>query len=250
MMKFFANTTENKFETEDEERAMLLTRLRSLEYNQAQLNEGSLAYAFRDEESGRSAYYLYRVRDLEELDALIKRDPAWAYSAVDVTPVTTTAGLVREMLDALDSVQLQSFLATSDEMTFSQDEMDKFDEDEEPIEPDGMYTLAKKASKDNKITVTEPELYEMWARALVSQKMHLNSDVEFTDHNPVGQSVGLLIGKGDRDRLKDHVSATPIYPDTDVTYTNLNTLTQSWRSTAERLTVLGAEIPSTTYFDI
>lgn len=247
-MRFFITATEPTPKDVIDTSSMLRHRIASLDYMQDLINSEVAAYSFRDS-TLRSSFSLLRSDSLEALDEIIKADPSWVFVDTEVTPVTTTAGLVREMQKALDQDKLAVLSADGVDFKFNDKEIKSFDKDGEEIDDSGAYTLAAKRLASVGPAVSEDAQTEIWYKTLASQRMHLNDDIEFSDHNPVGQPAGLLIGKGSVSDVEAHVAAAPIYPHTSVTYTELRTLRQAYTETLSALDDLRSPRPSTKNFE-
>lgn len=234
-MEVFVKMVENVTTSVMEEAAMLQHRLRSLDYKRSLLKEGKLRYAFRDETCS-VCYSMYVGDTFEQIDAMIKKDPQWPFCKLDVTPVTSSRAMAEE---------IQSFLNVN---ILSEQVMAKLDTPPiTDIDDDGVYTVAEKASRELSPLVSEGALSEMWIRTLRSQELHLNS-IELVDHNPVGRSEGILIGRCDKATLEAHVKNAEIYPDTTVKFTALFTLKKAWQSTSTKLANLKRPTLKSQYF--
>jgi muconolactone delta-isomerase len=237
-MRFFVRMTEGRSSTTVELAAMLEHRLKSIDYQRALLDRGKLGYAFRNVD-GDVSYLMYKADSLEELDALIKADPSWPFCETEVVPVTTTAAMIREIEASMGPNVLSA--------KFTNEEMKHLDSDEEPIDEEGVYSLAEKALPSMSALTSPSVLDEIWQRTVTSQSLHINS-IEFADHNPVGRPWGLLIGKVEPDALKQHVSTAPIFPDTTVTYTRLHTLKQAWEASAKQTVALHRAVSPSAFY--
>ncbi len=234
-MEVFVKMLENITTSVMEEAAMLQHRLRSLDYQKSLLKSGKLRYAFRDE-SCTTCYSMYIGETLEEIDAMIKKDPQWPFCKLEVTPVTSSRAMAEE---------IQSFLNVN---ILSELVMEKLDSPPvTDIDDDGVYTVAEKASSEMSALVSDSALQEMWIRTLQSQELHLNP-IELVDHNPVGRSEGILIGRCDKDTLEAHVKNAAIYPDTTGKFTPLLTLKRAWQSTSVKLVNLRRPTLKSEYF--
>ncbi|MBK3734256.1 hypothetical protein GAY29_14285 [Azospirillum brasilense] len=237
-MRFFVTVTENVTSSPTERAAMIQHRMKSLDYQQGLLNAGSLGYAFRSVDC-QTGYLLYKADTLEQVDEIIKADPQWVFCSVEVMPVTTTTAMVKEMYRSFGPQLLGAPLSDSD--------LQKFEADEEAIDPDGNYSMAAKALAAVSPLASQDVQNDLWVRTLQSQKMHFNP-IEFCDHNPVGKPWGILVGKCDVPAIQTHVASTPIYPDTVVTYTELLTLKKAWRKSASELAVFQRAAPVAVHF--
>ncbi|MDO6967113.1 hypothetical protein [Rhizobium alvei] len=241
-MRFLVTMSENRTASSMERVACLQHRLKSLDYQKQLLVDKRLGYAFRSEDASTSYLMFKDIRALEDLDELVKGDPSWAYCSTEVMPVTTTASMMREMYKSLGPKVLGE--------EFEAKTMAALEGDEEPIDEDGTYSLAAKRAKDIS-AITSPDLLnEMWSRVIESQRLHLNSTIEFADHNPVGKPWGILIGKTNVSELQQHVESAPIFPDTDVTFENLLTLKQARNLTAMELERSRRAVPKSALFDM
>jgi len=261
MMHFFVKSIESRSRSTYEEAAMLQHRVAALDYVAGLYNAGRLGFHFRDSE-GVTSYELHRCDNLLELDARLKSNPQWAYCNHQVIPVTKTGDMVRELTNYLKIDANEFFRKTLAQYREKEllagvtleaiskkveanggDFLALMSEDEQPIDEAGNYTLAAKTQTDVASTVSIDQLQDVWIRALRSQVIHLNSDIELVDYNPVGISQGLVIGRGDPEVIRRHIESTEIFPDTTVHYTPLRTSTQSGAATVERLRTLKRNVP-------
>lgn len=261
MMHFFVESVENRGSSPNEFAAALQHRLTSLDYLAGQYQSGNLGFYFRSLD-GRTSYELHRATSLPELDARLKSNPQWPYVQTTVTPVTKTSEMIREVTSFLgieprafflqvladlrsSRADLTSFVdnATNVLSQNSQDVLALFAEDEEPINEEGLYTLAAKKLSAPRPDAKPAELEEIWRKTLRSQVMHLNSQVEFIDYNPVGVPNGILIGKVPEADLRKHIEATEIFPHTTVEYRALSTPLRSAHSAASTLSQMGGSVP-------
>lgn len=267
-MHFFVKTTENLPLTTFDEAATLQLRLASLDYLTNLYALKKLGFYFRSPD-GTMSYELHRADTLFELDERLKGNPQWPYATHEVTPVTKTGDMVRELTsylkidantffaDALARYQTAGWLSPAHVNQVNAkaaagggDYLALMSADEEPIDEAGNYTVVAKQSKGTSASVSPQQLEEMWMRTLRSQVAHLNSSIEFIDYNPVGRSEGLLIGKGDLADLRKHIESTEIYPDTVVSYYPVFTPTQAARATAASLTLLRRELPALSFIKL
>lgn len=268
MMHFFVKTTENQPLTTFDEAATLRHRLASLDYLTDLYAQKKLGFYFRSPD-GTISYELHRADTLLELDARLKGNPQWPYATHEVTPVTKTGDMVRELTsylqidanmffrDALARYQKAGWLAPAHVAQVHAkaaagggDYLALMSADEEPIDEAGNYTVVAKQSKGTLASVAPEQLEEMWMRTLRSQVAHLNSSVEFIDYNPVGRSEGLLVGKGDLAALKAHIESTEIFPDTVVSYYPVTTPTRAARATADSLILLRRDLPTLSFMKL
>lgn len=267
-MHFFVRVTENESLTTIDQAATLSHRLASLDYLSALYANKKLGFFFRSKD-GSISYELHRTDSLLELDARLKANPQWPYASHEVVPVTKTGDMVRELTsylnidpqqffaDALARYQTAGWLDASHVSTISTrvaaaggDFLALMSADEEEIDPEGTYTVVGKVSKGSTASVSPEYLEEMWMRTLRSQVAHLNSDIEFIDYNPVGRSEGLLIGKGDINKLQKHIESTEIFPDTVVTYYPVNTPKQAGMQAMSTLSQLRRTAPTLSYLKL
>ncbi len=235
-MRFYAKFSERPSANKTEEHAMLRLRLKSLEYQQQLIDEKSLVYSFRARRDINTGHSMYEVVSLEELDLLIKRDPLWPFTEYQISPVTATAAMVREA---------QAYLG---EEILSRDEILALESQSPSIDPEGNYTLKAKAAGGISVLASDEVHRDLLRRTLESQRAHLNTSIEVTDENPVGIPNGILIAKGEKQEVDDHLESTAIYPDTNVDDIPLLTLRQVWVETLNQLSsskrsTVGLECP-------
>lgn len=223
-MRFYAKFSERPSANKTEEHAMLRLRLKSLEYQQQLMDEKSLVYSFRAQNDINTGHSMYEVVSLEELDLLIKRDPLWPFTEYQISPVTATAAMVREA---------QAYLG---EQILSRDEILGLESHSPSIDPDGNYTLKAKKADGISVLASDEVHRDLLRRTLESQRAHLNTLIEVTDENPVGIPNGILLAKGGKKEVDDHLESTAIYPDTTVDDIPLLTLRQTWVATLNQLT--------------
>jgi muconolactone delta-isomerase len=195
--------------------------MRSIEYQNDLLNRGVLRYAFRAKD-GFKAVLMFELNTLEELDALVKRDPGWPYSHARVVPVVTTESLVREA---------QEYLG---ETILSDNEVQALDIPRQKIEQNSQYWLAWKEVKPFSPLLPDVDQNDVYRRTLIAQKSH-GDPVEFSDENPVGLSVGILIAHGDLEATRRHIETCDVFPDTIVEYTELLPLQMAWEAARAEL---------------
>ena len=220
-MRFFVTLKERTCSDAQELAAMLTHRMCSIEYQDDLVKKGLLRYAFRAK-NGLKAILMFEVVALEELDALVKRDPGWAYSRAEVVPVVTTEALVREA---------QGYL---NEKILSEDEVKALEIPLQVIEPHAQYWLAWKEVKPFSPLLPDEDQNDVYRRTLLAQKSH-GDPVEFSDENPVGLSVGILIAKGDLEAARRHVETCDVFPDTIVEYMEIVPLQRAWETAREEL---------------
>jgi muconolactone delta-isomerase len=221
-MRFFVRVDERETRDPQEEVAMIRHRLNSIQYLMKLLQDQTLEYAFRSDDN-RSTMMLVRADSLEDLDRIIKADPAFPYSEVDVMPVVSTPTMVREIQDYLG------------EQILTEEELAELEPTPVDIDPNGNYFLTTKTQLAFSALLPEEEQRDIYRRTVIAQRRH-NSPIEVSDYNPVGKAWGILIAKCERiDEVQRHVEMAEIYPDTKVETSHIQTLQQSWRSSINRL---------------
>lgn len=233
-MRFFVRMKERSTVDPQEFAAMLSHRLHSISYQQRLVDGGALAYSFRSE-SGDTSVELFEVGTLEELDVLIKSDPHFSYSDNEVVPVVGTVDMVREA---------SSFLGES---ILTESELDELRFPRKSINQDSMYWLAYKEVRAFSPLLSQEEQNDIARRTVVSQRAH-HSPLEFADDNPVGKAVGILVAEGTLEEVRAHVSNCEVYPDTEVTFTRLLTLRQSWEQAIKELKRMNRSFPDQSPF--
>jgi hypothetical protein len=229
-MRFFVRMTERAVNDPQEFAAMLQHRLASIGYQYSLMHEnGPLAYAFRDK-TGTLAVLMYETETLEKIDFYLKRDPGWQYSETDVMPVVSTEALVREAQDYLG------------ETIISEGELGEFRYERRSPCSERQYWLAYKQVKPFSPLLSLEAQNDVHRRTVIAQKAHLES-LEFADDNPVGKAVGILIAEAGFDDVKRHVESCEVFPDTQVTYTELLPLERAWDQAVRDTHRLGRSIP-------
>jgi hypothetical protein len=203
--------------------AMLNHRLRSIAYVWQQLTQpDSIArYAFRSFD-GTESILLLDVANSDVADYFIKRDPQFPYCSIEVIPVVNTEALVREAQDFLG------------EEIFNEEDLPNLNFPIKPINDSAQYWLAHKEVLPFSPLLQESEQNEIFRRTILAQRGHLKP-IEFSDHNPVGRQIGILIAEGNYDAIRTHVEDCEVFPDTVVTYTELNTLRNAWDSSVKQI---------------
>lgn len=243
MLRYYIDAREPRSNDPASRAAQLQYRLDSLEYWYQKFESPSVVYVFRSHHSSR-IHAVVKPDTPEDLDRILKADPSWPFLTWTPIPVTTTANMLQEIFDAIPHERLSE----AGPEQFDASEMKKLDQDDQrPIDPNGVYILAEKKLTALPATTPQEHLDLLWSKTIASQKMHL-SDMELMDHNPIGRPEGLLVGKGTLKQIKAHVSATPIFPFTKVRFTRLSTLAQSWASTVKDLQALGVPVRESSYF--
>jgi hypothetical protein len=153
---------------------------------------------------------------------LIKRDPHFSYSSVTVTPVVSTEALVREAQDYLQ------------EEIFPTSELHKLNFPRRPIDPRVSYWLAWKEVAPFSPLLSVEAQNDVHRRTVLAQRGHF-AELEFSDDNPVGMPVGILVAEGKLDAIRQHVESCEVFPDTLVTYTELLPLPRVWQHTISEL---------------
>jgi len=171
-----------------------------------------------------------------ELDALIKNDPLFPYCQVSVTPVIDTEWLIREAQAYLkeEIIPVERAAELVHPLT--------------PASEDRNYFLVTKEVRPFSPLLPESIQDEIFRKTVRSQNAHENHDLEFADHNPVGQQIGILIGCGTEDEVMHHVRHCEIYPDTVVTCEPLLTLGHAYRQCAARLRYLRKPVVASDFF--
>jgi hypothetical protein len=208
---------------------MLRHRLAGIEYKAALLGRRTLSYAFRSAD-GRMSYDMFNADSLEVLDRNVKADPAFPYIAVEVIPVVSTVAMVAEASEYLG------------ETILTEDEVAALNFPNQVVEDESSYFLAYKEVRPFSPLLTQSEQNDIHRRTIVSQRSH-HSGLEFADDNPVGRSVGILIGRGTLEEIRAHVTNCAVFPDTTVEFAELMTLPYAWRHAAAELSSLGRQVP-------
>lgn len=219
---FLVYMTERTCVDAQEEAAVIPIRIRALEYRQGLLHQGNLAYAFylRDRNAG---IYLAEVSSNHELDALIKRDPLFPYCKISAMPVIDTEWLVREAQDYLG------------EEIIALDRLEHLVHPHQEIDEGAQYLLVTKEVVPFSPLLSTEVQEDIYRRTIISQDAHENRTLEFADHNPVGQQIGILIGCGTAEDILAHIQKCEVYPDTQVTFECLQTLKQAYARGNQRL---------------
>jgi muconolactone delta-isomerase len=233
-MKFFVQMTERQTFDSQELAAMLRHRLDSITYQQKLLDKGDLAYAFRTKQ-GNQSVLMYEINSLEYLDLLIKRDPHFPYSEIEVVPVVSTETLVREAQEYLN------------EQIFSDNELPKLNFPRKPINSEATYWLAYKKVKPFSPLLSEEEQNDVHRRTILAQQGHFD-DLEFADDNPVGKPVGILVAECSLEKVQAHVETCDVYPDTVVIYNELLPLKRAWNATVQEIVQLRRPVPTSSLF--
>ncbi|RVE87071.1 hypothetical protein [Sinorhizobium meliloti] len=229
-LPFFVRMTERSHRDTQEHAAMLMHRLEAIKYHSRLLLDGSAQYAFFAGDDCNSAIILYEQESHEALDWLIKRDPHFAYTQIEVIPTVLTEALVREAQDYLE------------EEIFSTEEMKTLNFPRREIDPDAEYWFAWKEVPPFSALCPVSVQNDVHRRTVLAQKAHLEN-FEFADHNPVGRAVGILVAQASLETVREHVESCEVYPDTIVTYQKLWTHKQALEHTRARLTDLRRKVP-------
>lgn len=229
--RFFVRMRERIPADAQELAALLNHRLRSLRYQAKLLAGGDVQYAFMLGESCSEAILLYEVETHEQLDWLIKRDPHFAYTRIEVIPTILTEALVREAQDFLG------------EGIFNEDALANLNFPRREIEPNGEYWLAWKEVAPFSPLCPEETQNDVHRRTILAQQGHFE-ELEFADDNPVGRPVGILIGHCSLEEVQSHVESCDVFPDTIVTYSRLWTHKQAAERTIANLRALRRDVPA------
>lgn len=211
MPRFFVAMRERSPADPQEGAAMLQLRLDAIRYRSDLLASGSLVYAFFAKNG--LAICMYKSDSHERLDYLLKRDPQFGYCDTQVIPVINTLALVDEAEDYLN----ERILTDSERANLVQHE--------KPIDDAMSYWLAWKEVKPFSPLLPLAVQDDIHRRTLTSQRAH-TEEFEFSDDNPVGRPIGILVAEGPLDRLQAHVERCDVFPDTVVEYTQLLTCSQ------------------------
>lgn len=228
--RFFVRLKERATADTQELAAMLLHRLRAIDYHEGLLRAGDLHYAFLSGERCTEAILLFEVENHERLDWLLKRDPHFAYASRTVIPTVLTDALVREAQDYLG------------EAIFSEEEIPSLRFPKRDIDPAGEYWLAwKEVPPFSPLCPVEVQ-DDVHRRTILAQKGHFDV-LEFADDNPVGMPVGILVAEAPLDQLRQHVESCDVFPDTIVQYERIWTHAQAREMTRRLITELRRPLP-------
>lgn len=228
--RFFVRMKERPCFDAQERAAIHRHRLAAVQYHASMLEEGHARYAFFAGEGLNEAILMYEIESHDRLDWLIKRDPLFPYTTVTVIPTITTEALVREAQDYLG------------EEIFSKAELPKLTFAHKKIDPNAEYWLAWKEVLPFSPLCPVAEQDDVHRRTVIAQKGHFE-DLEFSDENPVGRPVGILVAQGSVEDMRRHVESCEVFPDTVVQYTRLYTHRQTVSKTIEELRRLRRPIP-------
>lgn len=190
---------------------MLQLRLDAIRYRSELLANGNLVYAFFSRNG--LGICMFKSDSHEELDYLLKRDPQFCHCETQVVPVIDTIALVDEAEDYLE------------EKILTADEREDLIQHEKSIDDSKAYWLAWKEVKPFSPLLSRSVQDDIHRRTVTSQRAH-TEDFEFSDDNPVGRPIGILVAEGPLDRLREHVERCEVFPDTVVEYTELLTCAQ------------------------
>src|SRR5476649_432820 len=232
---YLIRITERRCQDPQEESAMLRIRAAALEYRAMRLEAQELGYSFclRDR---ASSVQLAWAGSNQALDLLIKRDPLFPYSEIDVTPVIDTEWLIQEAQDYLGEEIISG--ARASQLVHPQQE----------AREDRSYFLVWKEVRPFSPLLAEAIQDDIYRRTVRSQDAHENNRLKFADHNPVGQQVGILIGCGSEAEVMAHVRNCEVFPDTVVTCEALLTLSAAFTQCCNRLIELRRAPPVSTIF--
>jgi muconolactone delta-isomerase len=175
-----------------EEAAMLRIRAKAIDHRQTLLQQRKLTYAFYLKNAPVGLMLVQTDRNTE-LDALVKADPLFPYCHVSVTPVIDTEWLIREA---------QAYLK---EEIISVERAAQLVHPLRPANDDHNYLYVTKEVRPFSPLLPEVAQDEIFRKTVRSQDAHENHELEFADHNPVGQQIGILIGCGTEDEVMTHV---------------------------------------------
>lgn len=215
---------------------MLRIRVAALDYRAQRLEQGELGYAFhlRDRPCG---LHLAFAQSNQDLDLLIKRDPLFPFSQIDVTPLIDTEWLIKEAQDYLG----EEIISDSRAATLVHPQQQASEE--------RTYYFVWKEVRPFSPLLSEEVQDDIYRRTVRSQDAHENRRLEFADHNPVGRQVGILIGCGLQAEVMDHVKNCEVFPDTVVTCEPLLTLRAAFEQCRARLVELRRKPPQSTVFE-
>jgi muconolactone delta-isomerase len=206
--------------------ATLQHRLKSLSYWNARLNDGRMLYYFRDE-VGSKVYALFEVENFQSLDWLLKRDPAFPYLEYECQPVVSTRDLIHE---------IQDFIGES---YFNDEELKKFEPHHVEVDQEASYVLVDKRQAPFSPLLSEEIQLAILRKTVSSQSAH-DSEIEICDVNPVGSKIGVHVSRVTSvEAAQRPVEATAIFPDTEVTYVPLRTISQARTLCMANLASLG-----------
>lgn len=230
MNRYFVRMVERLPADTQERAAMALHRLKAIAYQAERLAVGEAVYAFWSGDDCSTAILSYATQSHEQLDWLIKRDPHFPYTRTEVIPTILTEALVREAQDFLG------------ETIIPEADVGRLNFVTRAIEPQAEYWLAWKEVRPFSPLCPEGVQNDVHRRTVLAQDVHLDP-IEFSDDNPVGRPIGILIAQAGLDRTRQHVEACDVFPDTDVTYTRLWTHEQAISITLAQLAAMRRPVP-------
>ncbi len=233
---YLIRMTERECRDAQEEAAMLRIRAAALDYRAQRLEQGELGYAFhlRDRPCG---LHLALAQTNQDLDLLIKRDPLFPYSQIDVLPLIDTKWLIKEAQDHLG----EQIISDSRAATLVHPQQRASEEH--------TYYFVWKEVRPFSPLLSEAVQDDIYRRTVRSQDAHENRRLEFADHNPAGRQVGILIGCGSQAEVMSHVKNCEVFPDTVVTCEPLLTLRAAFGQCCARLIELRREPPQSAVFE-